>query len=107
MWEKVLAVVVGKRELLIRADLDRIARGRGPGLVLRGRAKTCRRMGCPGRVTFWVRPHGASGEVAKTGGGRAFSTIAAPALPSYAMRQAPLPGFVYFQWWPELNAQYG
>jgi hypothetical protein len=44
----------------------RIARERGPGFVLWGRATTCRRMGCPGRVTFWVRPHGASGDVAMT-----------------------------------------
>ena len=53
-------------ELRIRADLKRIARERGPGFVLWGRATTCRRMGCPGRVTFWVRPHGASGDVAMT-----------------------------------------
>lgn len=44
----------------------RIARERGPDFVLWGRATTCRRMGCPGRVTFWVRPHGASGDVAMT-----------------------------------------
>ncbi len=53
-------------ELRIRADLKRIARERGPRFVLWGRATTCRRMGCPGRVTFWVRPHGASGDVAMT-----------------------------------------
>ena len=53
-------------ELPIRADLKRIARERGPGFVLWGRSTTCRRMGCPGRVTFWVRPHGASGDVAMT-----------------------------------------
>ena len=53
-------------ELRIRADLKRIARERGPGFVLWGRSATCRRMGCPGRVTFWVRPHGASGDVAMT-----------------------------------------
>lgn len=53
-------------ELRIRADLKRIARERGPSFVLWGRAMTCRRMGCPGRVTFWVRPHGASGDVAMT-----------------------------------------
>ena len=44
----------------------RIARERGSSFVLWGRATTCRRMGCPGRVTFWVRPHGASGDVAMT-----------------------------------------
>lgn len=49
-----------------RADLKRIARERGSSFVLWGRATTCRRMGCPGRVTFWVRPHGASGDVAMT-----------------------------------------
>lgn len=53
-------------ELRIRADLKRIARERGRHFVLWGRATTCRRMGCPGRVTFWVRPHGADGDVAMT-----------------------------------------
>lgn len=53
-------------ELRIRADLKRIARERGANYVLWGRAATCRRMGCPGRVTFWVRPHGASADVAMT-----------------------------------------
>ena len=53
-------------ELRIRADLKRIARERGTSFVLWGRSTTCRRMGCPGRVTFWVRPHGASGDVAMT-----------------------------------------
>lgn len=52
--------------LRIRADLRRIARERGPRFDLWGRSTTCRRMGCPGRVTFWVRPHGASGDVAMT-----------------------------------------
>ena len=53
-------------ELRFRADLKRIARERGPGFVLWERSTTCRRMGCPGRVTFWVRPHGASRDVAMT-----------------------------------------
>ena len=44
----------------------RIARERGPGFVLWGRRAPCRRMGCPGRVTFRVRPHGASGDGAMT-----------------------------------------
>lgn len=47
-------------ELRIRADLPRIARERGASFSLWGRTATCRRMGCPGRVTFWCRPHGAA-----------------------------------------------
>ena len=52
-------------ELRIQADLKRIVREKGSGFVLWGRSTTCRRMGCPGRVTFWCRPHGA-GDIAMT-----------------------------------------
>jgi hypothetical protein len=52
--------------LRIQADLKRIARERGGSFVLWGRRTSCRRMGCPGRVTFWCRPHGAHADVAMT-----------------------------------------
>lgn len=52
-------------ELRIQADLKRIARERGANYVLWGRTGQCRRMGCPGRVVFWVRPHGA-GDICMT-----------------------------------------
>lgn len=53
-------------ELRIEADLKRVARERGSNYVLWGRTARCRRMGCPGRVTFWCRPHGALGDIAMT-----------------------------------------
>ena len=53
-------------QLRILADLRRIATAKGRSYVLWGRSATCRRMGCPGRVTFWCRPHGASADVAMT-----------------------------------------
>ena len=52
--------------LRIQADLRRIARARGLEFSLWGQTTACRRMGCPGRVGFWCRPHGASGDVAMT-----------------------------------------
>lgn len=53
-------------QLRIEADLKRIARERGPKYVLWGRTTRCRRMGCPGRVHFWCRPHGNVGDIAMT-----------------------------------------
>lgn len=53
-------------QLRIQADLKRIAREKGHGYVLWGRSTSCRRMGCPGRVTFWCRPHGAGADIAMT-----------------------------------------
>ena len=46
-------------DLRIRADLKRIAADKGRGFDLWGRTAACRRMGCPGRVTFYCQPHGA------------------------------------------------
>ena len=57
-------------QLRIEADLKRIARECGPKYVLWGRSPRCRRMGCPGRVTFWCRPHGNVGDIAMTAGPR-------------------------------------
>jgi hypothetical protein len=51
-------------DLRLWADLDRIIQARGDGFVLWGRTAACRRVGCPGRVTFWCRPHGAQADVA-------------------------------------------
>lgn len=53
-------------QLRIEADLRRIARERGPKYSLWGRWSQCRRMGCPGRVTFWCRPPGGFGDIAMT-----------------------------------------
>lgn len=53
-------------QLRIEADLQRIAQARGMNYSLWGRSTTCRRMGCPGRVVFWCRPHGTVGDVAMT-----------------------------------------
>ena len=44
-------------DLRIKADLKRIAQEKGPRFDLWGRTAACRRMGCPGRVTFWCQPH--------------------------------------------------
>ena len=52
--------------LRIEADLKRIAEKRGMNFVLWGRTTRCRRMGCPGSVSFWCRPHGANADVAMT-----------------------------------------
>lgn len=40
--------------------------GARDGLRPVGRSTICRRMRCPGRVAFWLRPHGASADVAMT-----------------------------------------
>lgn len=53
-------------QLRIEADLKRIAEKRGMNFVLWGQSSKCRRMGCPGRVSFWCRPHGANADVAMT-----------------------------------------
>lgn len=53
-------------QLRIEADLKRIAQTRGMNFVLWGQTTKCRRMGCPGRVGFWCRPHGANADVAMT-----------------------------------------
>lgn len=53
-------------DLRIQADLKRIAKERGGNYVLWGRTGRCRRMGCPGRVSFWCRPHGADADIAMT-----------------------------------------
>lgn len=52
--------------LRIEADLKRIAEKRGMNFVLWGRTTRCRRMGCPGNVSFWCRPHGTNADVAMT-----------------------------------------
>lgn len=46
-------------ELRMKADLRRIAQEKGGTFSLWGRTAACRRLGCPGRVTFFCQPHGA------------------------------------------------
>ena len=47
-------------ELRMVADLPRIAHAKGSGFSLWGQTAKCRRMGCPGKVTFHAQPPGAN-----------------------------------------------
>jgi hypothetical protein len=42
------------------ADLPRIAQAKGSEFSLWGQTAKCRRMGCPGKVTFHAQPPGAN-----------------------------------------------
>lgn len=53
-------------DLRIRADLESIARRAGPSANLWGSKPRCRRVGCPGRVTFYLDPPGAHMAIAMT-----------------------------------------
>lgn len=53
-------------DLRMEADLRRIAIAKGRRFSLWGAEPRCRRMGCPGRVLFYVRPHGAFSAICMT-----------------------------------------
>lgn len=53
-------------DLRLKADVVRIAQLAGPKASLWGAKPKCRRVGCPGRVTFYLRPPGALAAIAMT-----------------------------------------
>ena len=53
-------------DLRLKADLERMAQIAGPGFSLWGSKPRCRRVGCPGRVTFYIDPPGAHTAIAMT-----------------------------------------
>jgi len=53
-------------DLRIRADLESLARRTGPQASLRGAKPRCWRVDCPGRVTFYLDPPGATTAMAMT-----------------------------------------
>lgn len=53
-------------DLRIKADVESIARRLGGGFSLWGAKFRCRRVGCPGHVTFYLDPPGAIMAVAMT-----------------------------------------
>lgn len=52
--------------LRLKADLERIAQTAGPRYCLWGAKPRCRRVGCIGRVTFYLDPPGAQTVIAMT-----------------------------------------
>jgi len=50
----------------LRADVEAIAWRAGMKASLWGAKPRCRAVGCPGRVTFWIRPRGAIMAIAMT-----------------------------------------
>lgn len=53
-------------DLRLKADLESMARRVDPHLSLWGAKPRCRRVGCPGRVTFYLDPPGATAAIAMT-----------------------------------------
>ncbi len=53
-------------DLRLKADLARMAQLVGPSSNLWGAKPRCRRVGCPGRVTFYLDPPGAPMVIAMT-----------------------------------------
>ena len=53
-------------DLRLRADVARMAQVVDPKMSLWGAKPRCRRVGCPGRVTFYLDPPGARAAIAMT-----------------------------------------
>lgn len=53
-------------DLRLKADVERMAQVAGPAFSLWGAKPRCRRVGCPGRVTFYLDPPGACMAIAMT-----------------------------------------
>lgn len=53
-------------DLRLKADVERIAQVAGPAFSLWGAKPRCRRVGCPGLVTFYLDPPGAYMAIAMT-----------------------------------------
>lgn len=50
----------------LKVDVRVIVWARGPAFSLWGAKAACKRVGCPGRVTFYLTPHGAAAAIAMT-----------------------------------------
>lgn len=53
-------------KLRLKADVERIAQVAGSSYSLWGAKPRCRRVGCPGQVTFYLDPPGAQTVIAMT-----------------------------------------